>query len=176
MSRLSKKQKLFGDEYLIDLNGTKAAIRAGYSAKTASSIATVLLKREDLQAYIQLRMSQREYRTEITQDRVLHELARIGFSDLSHYLRVTTKRVQDFDVQEVEIFNTEDITPDDMKAVAEIKQTKEGIALKLHDKVAALEKIGRHLGMFKDKVEVTGEAGGPLQVVFSPLMKPPDKT
>lgn len=176
MAKLNKKQKLFGDEYLIDLNGTQAAIRAGYSARTASSIATDLLKRPELQAYIQLRMSQREYRTEITQDRVLQELARIGFSDLSHYLRVTTKQVQDFTVQEVEIFNTDDIAPDDMKAVAEIKQTKEGIALKLHDKVAALEKIGRHLGMFKDKIELTGNEGGPLQVVFSPLMKPPEQT
>ncbi|MOA67293.1 hypothetical protein D3C78_1943990 [compost metagenome] len=53
-----------------------------------------------------------------------------------------------------------------LDAVAEIKETKEGISLKLHDKVSALEKIGRHLGMFKDKLEIGGKDGGPLQVIF----------
>ncbi|WP_429375083.1 terminase small subunit [Paenibacillus sp. DS2015] len=176
---LTAKQKTFVQEYLIDLNATQAAIRARYSIKTAEQQASRLLSNVKVQEAIQKAMGQREKRTEITQDRVLQELAKIGFSNISDYLSVNTsqrvvayketddgERVPITDwVQLVEVFDTEVIDRLKMDAVSEIKQTKEGISLKLHDKVSALEKIGRHLGMFVDKVQHSGtvEVNNPLK-------------
>ncbi|WP_213431657.1 terminase small subunit, partial [Paenibacillus dendritiformis] len=74
---LTAKQKAFVQEYLIDLNATQAAIRAGYSAKTARKIGAENLTKPDIQKAIQEAMERREKRTEITQDRVLQELAKI---------------------------------------------------------------------------------------------------
>ncbi|BFH71224.1 terminase small subunit [Paenibacillus dendritiformis] len=181
---LTAKQKAFVQEYLIDLNATQAAIRAGYSAKTARKIGQENLTKPDIQKAIQEAMDARAKRTEITADRVLQELAKIGFANITDYLRVSTSErvverntvtdaegnetiVPIFDmVQSVELFDTDGIDRVKMDAVAEICETKYGISLKLHDKVSALEKIGRHLGMFKDKVELAGQDGGPLQVIF----------
>ena len=73
MAKLTPKQKTFIDEYLIDLNATQAAIRAGYSLKTANRIATENLSKPVIQAEIQKRMKDREERTEITQDFVMRE-------------------------------------------------------------------------------------------------------
>jgi len=173
---LTAKQKTFVQEYLVDLNATQAAIRARYSAKTAEQQASRLLSNVKVQEAIQKAMGQREKRTEITQDRVLQELAKIGFANITDYLKVDGSDYQ-AGIEEdgspimrrgkyVDIFETDNINRAKMDAVSEIKQTKEGISLKLHDKVSALEKIGRHLGMFKDKVELTGKDGGALQVVF----------
>ena len=74
-TKLKERQKRFVDEYLIDLNATQAAIRAGYSPKTAYSIGDENLKKPEIQEYISERMKDREKRTEITQDKVLKELA-----------------------------------------------------------------------------------------------------
>lgn len=83
---LNAKQRRFLDEYLIDLNATQAAIRAGYSAKTASSQGERLLRNVEVQALLTERMKAREKRTEITQDKVLAELAKIGFADIRRAL------------------------------------------------------------------------------------------
>lgn len=85
MAKLNDRQKRFADEYLIDLNATQAAIRAGYSKKTANEQAARLLANVSLQEYVQFRAKQREKRTEITQDRVLAELAKVGFKDAADY-------------------------------------------------------------------------------------------
>lgn len=169
---LTAKQQLFVKEYLVDLNATQAAIRAGYSAKTAEVIGHENLRKPKIAEAIEKAMDKRSERTEITADRVLQELAKIGFANISDYLRVNTaervvdyKEVEDDEgnitrtpvfgmVQSVEVFDTDDVDRVKLDAVAEIKETKEGISLKLHDKVSALEKMGRHLGMFKDSVKV----------------------
>ncbi|MFX3633730.1 MAG: terminase small subunit [Candidatus Pristimantibacillus sp.] len=163
MARLTAKRKRFGDEYLIDLNATQAAIRAGYSPKTAGSISTDLLKDPVLQLYIQNRMSQREYRTEITQDRVLQELAKIGFADIKEFLSFRTEKAVVAYKEGDPVFGYQDVIelrPSDQidgTMISEVKHTREGLAFKLHDKVAALDKIGRHLGMFNDKLKIEGE-------------------
>ena len=77
MAKLTAKQQRFVDEYLIDLNATQAAIRAGYSEKTAFSIGTENLRKPLIQKAIQQRKQAREQRTEITQDRVIQELSAI---------------------------------------------------------------------------------------------------
>lgn len=88
---LTEKQKRFGDEYLIDLNGTQAAIRAGYSVKTAKAIAAENLTKPAVVAYIQAAMDARAERTQITQDQVLrrwHQIAFADANDLIEYRRV----------------------------------------------------------------------------------------
>lgn len=142
MNKLTDRQKLFVNEYLIDLNATQAAIRSGYSKKTANEQAARLLANVSIQTELQKRMKNREKRTEITQDRVLKELAAIGFSRVTDFLQVKNGLVV--------VKNTDDMDSDSIQAISAIKQTQFGIAIKLHDKVRALDLIGEHLGMWKD--------------------------
>ena len=88
MPKLTDKQKRFCEEYLIDLNATKAAIRAGYKEKTAYAQGQRLLKKVEAQEYLQELMDERSKRTEITADRVLQELAAIAFSDRTELAQV----------------------------------------------------------------------------------------
>ena len=88
MAKLTPKQKAFVDEYLIDLNATQAAIRAGYSTKTARKIGQENLTKPDIQTEIQKRIKDRKKRTEITQDFVLNELYAIASSNGSDFAQV----------------------------------------------------------------------------------------
>lgn len=149
---LTKKQKLFIEEYLIDLNATQAAIRAGYSEKRASELGYQLLQKTTVSDEIQKRMKDREKRTEITQDMVLKELAKIGFADVTDFVTIESKG----SYKAVQVKSTDDMPGDKLGAIAGIKEGANGIEIKLNDKGKALELIGRHLGMFKDKLEVSG--------------------
>lgn len=166
---LNVKQRRFVDEYLIDLNATQAAIRAGYSERRASEIAYQLLQKTTVQEYLTERRADLEKRTEITQDKVLAELAKIGFADIRNALAWGPEvMVVDELTGETAVSNGVALIPsgkiddDTASAISEISQTAQGIKIKMHDKRAALVDIGRHLGMFKDKVEVTGKDGAPL--------------
>ena len=97
MAKLTAKQQRFCDEYLIDLNATQAAIRAGYSAKNADKIGPELLGKTRVAEYIAERKQDRVARTEITQDRVLRELAIIAFSNAADYANVIEKEAFDDD-------------------------------------------------------------------------------
>lgn len=141
MAKLTAKQQRFVDEYLIDLNATQAAIRAGYSGKTAFSIGTENLRKPLIQKAIQQRKQAREQRTEITQDRVIQELAAIGFSRATDYARIVPGGGVDF-------VSTDDLTESQKAAVVSIKETQNGTEIRLADKLKALELIGKHLGMF----------------------------
>jgi phage terminase small subunit len=176
---LTAKMIRFAEEYIVDLNATQAAIRAGYSERTAKSIGQENLTKPDLQEYIQNLMDERSKRTEITADMVLREYAKIGFSNITDYLKVSVKprpvtietaegstTIME-DMQGVDLFDTDTIDTEKMRAVAEIKQTRDGIALKLHDKKGALDSIARHLGMFKDKTEVDLKVSKKLEEFFA---------
>lgn len=148
---LTDKQELFVIEYLIDLNATQAYKRAGYSVKSDKAAATEgskLLRNPKIQNAIKEKMKEREARTEITQDRVLRELAKIGFADITDFVTI--------DGPFVEVKQTGTMPPEKIGAIAGIKEGANGIEIKLNDKGKALELMGRHLGMFKDKIEVTG--------------------
>ena len=93
MAKLNDRQMRFCDEYLIDLNATQAAIRAGYSEKYANTNAPKLLQNTAVKEYIQKRKADRERRTEITQDMVLRELAIIAFSNAADYAAVVEKEL-----------------------------------------------------------------------------------
>ena len=87
MSELTPKQERFVTEYLVDLNATQAAVRAGYSAKTAHAIGPKLTTKPSIQAAIETAKAERSTRVHITQDRVLQELARIAFADPRKFYR-----------------------------------------------------------------------------------------
>jgi len=148
---LTAKQKIFADEYLIDLNATRAYKVAYPRVKkdeTARANSSRMLTNANVAVYVEKRMKDREKRTEITQDMVLKELAKIGFANVTDYVTIEGPYVK--------VKQTEDMPPDKLGAIAGIKEGANGIEIKLNDKGKALELIGRHLGMFKDKLEVSG--------------------
>lgn len=148
---MTEKQKIFADEYLIDLNATRAYKVAYPNVKkdeTAAQAGSRMLRNVKVEAYIKKRMQDRQKRTEITQDMVLQELAAIAFANATDFARIVNGRVI--------LTNTADLSEEQMKAIAGIKRGKNGIELKLNDKEKALELLGRHLGMFKDRLEVSG--------------------
>ena len=148
---MTKKQKIFADEYLIDLNATRA-YKVAYPRVKNDEVARAngsrLLTNANVAAYIEKRMKERQERTQITQDMVVRELAAIAFARLTDYVNVKGGTVK--------IEDTSSLTEYQVKALAGIKQGKNGIEVKLNDKLKALELLGKHLGMFKDKVEVSG--------------------
>ncbi|CAB5643893.1 MULTISPECIES: terminase small subunit [Pseudomonas] len=156
---LTAKQQRFVDEYLIDLNATQAAIRAGYSKKTASSQGERLLRNVEVRRYLQAQRQDLQGRTKITQEMVLKELAKIGFSDIRKVVRwgETMVRMADADDEGAEdmvpyhglaLIDSTEIDDDTAAAIAEVSQGRDGLKVKLHDKKGALVDIGRHLGMF----------------------------
>ena len=178
MTDITPKQQRFCDEYLIDLNATQAAIRAGYSEKTAMEQGYQLLQKTSVQEYIQQRKSDRVERTEITQDMVLRELANIAFSNAADYAKVIEKDamtevdgnmipILDADGNQVkyrtvEPILTDELTEEQQKVLAVIKKGRDGFEVKPHDKVRALELLGKHLGMWTEKVEVSGKVSDPF--------------
>ena len=147
---MTNKQKLFVEEYLVDLNATQAAIRAGYSAKTAYSQGQRLLKNDEVQARIAELQAERASRTEVTMDRVVLELSRIAFSD--------ARKVFRWGPDGVTLIDSDDLSDDDAATIAEVSETTSEsggtIRGKRYDKVKALELLGRHLGMFTDNVKL----------------------
>lgn len=176
-SKLTAKQQRFCDEYLIDLNATQAAIRAGYSEKTACEQGARLLANVKVQHYLQKRKKERVERTEITQDMVLYELANIAFSNAADYAAVVEKdamtevngiMIPALDAEgntvkyrTVEPVLTKDLTEQQKRALAVIKKGRDGFEIKAHDKVRALELLGKHLGMWEEKVIVENHNKSP---------------
>lgn len=153
---MTEKQKIFADEYLIDLNATRAYRVAYPSVKkdeTAASAAARLLRNVNVQEYIDKRMKDREKRTEVTQDRVVQELASIAFAKVTDYVGIRSNGTTSIVVMK----STDDLTDDQVRAIAGIKEGTNGIEIKLNDKEKALELLGRHLGMFRDKIDVSGK-------------------
>lgn len=152
---LTKKQKKFIEEYLIDLNQTRAAIRAGYSPHTANRIASELMTKPHLKAAVDKALAARSKRTGINADLVLLELAKVAFLNLTDAIGVETAVVRS------------EASRDDTAAIASIKvkviPTETGNIVerevKAHDKLKALELIGKHLGLFNENIKLSGEVG-----------------
>jgi phage terminase small subunit len=147
---LTAKQRRFVEEYLVDLNATQAAIRAGYSARTAHSVGHENLNKPEIAKAIQEAQAKRSKRTEITQDRVLQELARIGFGNLQNVLTPAGNLMSAADWDEDtarSISSMEIITrPGGLDENGE-REVEHVAKIKAWDKLAALDKIARHLGM-----------------------------
>jgi len=149
---LTAKQQRFVEEYLIDLNATQAAIRAGYSPKTANRTGPENLSKPVIAAAIACAQANRSARTEITQDRVLAELAKIGFSDIR---KVLTPGGGIMDPHEWDDETAGAIASFEAVTVHRGEEDENGNKVPEHiskfktwDKLAALEKLGKHLGMF----------------------------
>lgn len=166
-AKLTPKQALFVQEYLVDLNATQAAIRAGYSEDTAGAIGHENLNKPGISTAIQNAMDLRAERTGITVDRVLVQLARMGFADIRQifteggHLRDIASLPEDVaaSVQSVEV-----VTRPGAEVDENGNRTIEYVhKIKLADKKGALELLGKHLSLFADRVEHTGKDGGPIE-------------
>jgi len=147
---LTGKRARFAEEYSVDLNATQAAIRAGYSERTANEQGARLLANVSIAAAIGEAQQARSDRTEITQDMVVRELARIAFAD--------QRAVMTWGPDGVRLRDSSELTDAEAALVAEVAETrtKDGgsLRLKTNSKVSALELLGKHLGMFTDRLKV----------------------
>lgn len=151
---MNERQKLFVKHYLIDPNATKAAIAAGYSEKTARKIGSRLLTNVDVKAELEQKSTKRAANLDITADRVLREIALLGFSNMQDYTRVqdgdayvdlsAVTRDQFAAIQEITV---EEYTEGRGEDKRDIRKTK----LKLSDKRGSLDLLGRHLRLFGDE-------------------------
>lgn len=169
MAKLTARQLMFCEEYLTDLNATQAAIRAGYSEKYAHTNAAKLLQNTTIQEYIEKRKKDRIKRTEITQDAVLQEIAIVAFAVATDYAKVVEREAtvevdgnivplldaegNPVKYKTVEPVLTEELTEEQKRALAVIKKGRDGFEIKPHDKMKALEMLGRHLGLWDKKPE-----------------------
>lgn len=149
---LTERQKRFANEYIIDLNGTKAAERAGFSIKTANEQAVRLLANVSVRKLIEELQDKRAAKVELTQERVLLELKRLAFFDIRKIFNAdgTLKRVTDLD----------DDTAAAIMSVEMVEIGQEGQLMlskkyKASDKKGSIELAMRHLGMLNDKMELT---------------------
>ena len=152
--KLTPKQRLFVQEYLIDLNAKQASIRAGYSPANAEFQGHQLINNPKVKQAIELAMYEREQRTKVTQDRVIEELAKIAFIN-------PTDVVNSYDAS----LHT-GAAREDTAAISSIRvrriPSKNGMGIereiKLNDKIRALDLLGKHLGLFNDKLNITADA------------------
>ena len=149
---LTPKQERFVQEYLVDLNATQAAIRAGYSKKTADRIGPELLGKTCVSEAIQEKMRKRSQRTEITADMVLKEFAKLAFFD--------PRKLFDANGNPKDITELDDDTAAALAGLDVVQEVEPDSGTttytkryKLASKQAALDSLGRHLGMFTDRVE-----------------------
>lgn len=151
---MTPKQQRFVDEYLIDLNATQAAIRAGYSVKTANPAGARLLANVSIAAAIAERQNAVAGKLGITQERIAHELACIGFSNMGDYMRVGPDGDPVLDFSALTRDQTaalSEVTVEDFKdGRGESARDVRRVKFRLADKRAALVDLGKYLGMFKD--------------------------
>ena len=140
---LNEKQIKFAKEYCVDLNATQAAIRAGYSAKTAYSQGQRLLKHVEVSARIEKSQEKYRERYEITREKLIDELAKIAFGDIRDMVKWTGSRIT--------LIPSKEITDDIAAAISEVTKGKFGISIKRQDKIRALELIAKLAGIYDDK-------------------------
>lgn len=163
MAKLTAKQQRFVDEYLIDLNATQAAIRAGYAPENAGKQGHELLEKTRISNAIAQAMAHRSRRTGITQDRVLRELAKVAFVNANDVIDPDSATVRPNAAEE------------DLACIQAVKvktsESEMGSSsereIKLADKLRALELLGKHLGLFdkRDQANSNGEKNNLLEAI-----------
>jgi len=165
---LNTRQAAFVAEYIVDFNGAKAAIRAGYSPNSAAAIASRLLTQVNIAAAVERAKEQRAARVNVQQDAVLHEMSLLANARIDHYFIDDDGNVK-----------TVDGAPDGAMAAIKSKKSKKTVRedkdgnvtityeveIQLWDKPGTLKLMGRHVGLFPDKVELSGPGGKPIDVV-----------
>lgn len=168
---LTPKQQRFVEEYLVDLNATQAAIRAGYSERTANEIGAENLAKPSVKAAVDLALAERAEKTGITAERVLSEIANMAFYDPSDLMVSIDPDEYDGEAHPSVIVEGRIIYG--LRGPADIKRLPENVrraivgwgydrnqnfTVKLADKSKALDQLARHLSLYNDKLEVTGMA------------------
>jgi phage terminase small subunit len=150
--KLTDQQERFCQEYMKDLNGTQAAIRAGYAKNSAQEQSSRLLSKDMVQHRLESLMNKRAKKTGITAERVLKELASIAFANMGD--------VATWNESGVTFKESSELSSKQMASVAEVVEhtNSHGGSLKIrqHDKVKALELLGKHLKLYTDKTEHSG--------------------
>lgn len=139
-------QEKFAIEYLRDFNAVQAAVRAGYSETTAHSNSHVMIEEPEIKELVAKHISKIAKRNDISAERVLKELARIAFANI--------REVAKWNGNKIMVKNSDELTEDEVACISEIKETKDGVQVKFHDKAAALDKLGKYLKLFNDTVDV----------------------
>lgn len=152
MTKLTPRQAAFVMEYLVDLNATQAAIRAGYAESGAKVEGSRLLANANIDKHIRDLMDARAHRTLISQDKVIRELSRLALFDPS-----------DAYDDAGNLKPIKDMSPDIRAAIASIKHLTDGtLEVRFWDKNSSLDKLMKHLGMFeKDNAQ---SSGGPRPI------------
>ena len=151
---MSPKQQRFVEEYMADLNATQAAVRAGYSPKTAAEQGSRLLTNVNVSDAVSRMTAEQSRRTGVTADRIIREMAKIAFANIADVANLDEATARGGAAEE------------DTAAVQSVKvkriQTDGGEIVerevKLHDKVRALTELGKHVGLFDTRVKVSGAA------------------
>ena len=152
---LDEKLKMLVDEYLIDFNGTrayKAVWGEHVTDNTAAVEASKHLRKPKVTQYLQDRIKERERRTEITQDDVVRSLKMILDANVIDVVNVKGQ-------YKITLKDISEIPKELQYAIKSIKPSKDGIEVEFYDKLRAVELLGKHLGMFTDKFEVTSDLG-----------------
>lgn len=158
---MTDKEQRFAEEYLVDLNATQAAIRAGYSETSAHSIGFDNLRKPEIDSMIQKLKAERSKRTEITADRTLQEIAKRAYNGFSAFIRVDKDGQPQIDLSAcgadqldcLTETSTETVWEKDGDDLTRVRKAK----IKAADNGKYLEMLMRHLGQFNDKSEVKHE-------------------
>ncbi len=164
--RLTRRQQRFVDEYLIDLNGTQAAIRAGYSPQTANEIAAENLTKPSVKVAVDQAIAHRANRSHVTQDEVVLELKRIALADPAMAFGPDGAMLELSEMPEdirraISSFEVEQRTTED-------GQTRTVRRVRFWPKTDALDKLARHLGMLVDRHEDEAKGRFVLNITLAP--------
>jgi phage terminase small subunit len=163
--KLTPQQELFVKEYLIDLNATQAAIRAGYSKKTAQEQGSRLLSNVIIASKVAETLGKRLDKLDISGERILNELARVGFGRMTDVAKWTESGVS--------FVPSTELNEDQAATVCEVTETTNehggSLKIKQHDKLKALELLGKYQKLFTDKVEHSADES--LEALISGSMR-----
>lgn len=175
---LTAKQKRFCDEYLLDLNGSAAYTRAGYKgdAETARRNASRMLTNADVQTYVSRLQAERAQRTQITADRVLAEIARVAFANITDVI--------EWSQQGISVVPSDGLSVDSTAAIAEVimneTQSESGVTrqikIRMHDKLKALGKLADHLGLDFSLDDMVNAVLAQGYAVANPALTQPSET
>ena len=173
--KLTIRQRIFVEQYLLTKNGTKAAIAAGYSPKTAKMAASETLTKPYIKALIETGLRKERQKLDldalakgVTKERWLEEIAKVAFASIDQVATVINN--------DVHAIATSKRDPRLGSIIKKVSAGKYGPTVELHNKLGALETLGRALDWVKDKKELTGKDGKPLHPDNSPkviVMLPP---
>ena len=169
------KHERFAQELAKGLTIDAAYVKAGYKSHRAN--AARLRAKEDVKARVAELMEIGARQAGVTVEMVVTELAKIGFGDIRRAVRWgDALAVADADgnqriVAGVALLPSDEVDDATAASIAEIAQTRDGLRVKFHDKRAALVDLGKHLGMFVERRELSGPGGAPIPVEDVPNAK-----